>query len=49
MVPENSSIRTLVDLQNKTLAVAGGPLDKSWLLLRAAAKQKVLIWAHRQS
>src|SRR5262245_60475861 len=40
MVPENSSIRTLADLQNKTLAVAGGPLDKSWLLLRAAAKQK---------
>ena len=40
MVPENSSIRTLADLQNKTLAVAGGPLDKSWLLLRAATKQK---------
>jgi NitT/TauT family transport system substrate-binding protein len=40
MVPENSSVRTLVDLQNKTVAVAGGPIDKSWLLLRAAAKQK---------
>jgi NitT/TauT family transport system substrate-binding protein len=40
MVPENSSIRALADLQNKTLAIAGGPLDKSWLLLRAAAKQK---------
>ncbi|HMF26617.1 MAG TPA: ABC transporter substrate-binding protein [Pseudolabrys sp.] len=40
MVPENSSVRTLGDLQNKTVAVAGGPIDKSWLLLRAAAKQK---------
>jgi NitT/TauT family transport system substrate-binding protein len=40
MVPKNSSIRTLADLQDKTLAVAGGPLDKSWLLLRAATKQK---------
>ena len=40
MVPENSPIRTLTDLQNKTVAVAGGPIDKSWLLLRAAAKQK---------
>src|SRR5215470_7539551 len=40
MVRENSPIRTLADLQNKTVAVAGGPIDKSWLLLRAAAKQK---------
>src|SRR5215813_6466233 len=40
MVPENSSVRNLVDLQNKRIAVAGGPIDKSWLLLRAAAKQK---------
>src|SRR5262249_18123223 len=40
MVPENSPIRTLTDLQYKTLAVAGGPIDKSWLLLRAAARQK---------
>jgi NitT/TauT family transport system substrate-binding protein len=39
MVPANSSIRTLADLKDKTLAVAGGPLDKSWLLLKAAAKQ----------
>jgi NitT/TauT family transport system substrate-binding protein len=40
MVRENSSIETLADLRDKTLAVAGGPLDKSWLLLRAATKQK---------
>jgi NitT/TauT family transport system substrate-binding protein len=40
MVPEKSSIKTLADLRDKTLAVAGGPLDKSWLLLQAATKQK---------
>lgn len=42
MVPENSPIKSLGDLQGKTLAVAGGPIDKSWLLLQAvAAKQEV--------
>jgi NitT/TauT family transport system substrate-binding protein len=40
MVPENSSIRTLADLQGRTLAVAGGSIDKSWLLLQGATKQK---------
>jgi NitT/TauT family transport system substrate-binding protein len=39
MVPNSSSIRTLADLRGRTLAVAGGPLDKNWLLLRAAMKQ----------
>jgi NitT/TauT family transport system substrate-binding protein len=39
MVPNSSSIRTLADLKGRTLAVAGGPLDKNWLLLRAAMKQ----------
>jgi NitT/TauT family transport system substrate-binding protein len=37
MVPSGSSIHALADLDGKTLAVAGGPLDKSWLLLRALA------------
>jgi NitT/TauT family transport system substrate-binding protein len=40
MVPENSSVKSLADLKGKRLAVAGGPIDKSWLLLQAAAKQK---------
>src|SRR5262245_31468344 len=40
LVPRNSSIRSLTDLQGRTLAVAGGPIDKSWLLLQAATKQK---------
>ncbi|HET7849068.1 MAG TPA: ABC transporter substrate-binding protein [Pseudolabrys sp.] len=40
MVAGNSPIRSLADLKGKTLAVAGGALDKSWLLLQAAARQK---------
>ena len=39
MVSAKSSIHNLTDLRGKTLAVAGGPIDKSWLLLRAALMQ----------
>src|SRR6266436_4202003 len=39
MVPDVSSIRTLADLKGRKLAVAGGPIDKNWLLLRASMKQ----------
>jgi NitT/TauT family transport system substrate-binding protein len=39
MVPTPSPIRSLGDLRGKKLAVAGGPIDKSWLLLQAAMKQ----------
>jgi NitT/TauT family transport system substrate-binding protein len=39
MVPKASPIKTLADLKGHTLAVAGGPIDKSWLLLQAALKQ----------
>lgn len=35
MVPANSDIHSLKDLSGKRLGVAGGPVDKSWLLLRA--------------
>jgi NitT/TauT family transport system substrate-binding protein len=38
MVPPGSPIKTLADLKDKKLGVAGGPLDKSWLLLQAYAK-----------
>ena len=38
MVPPASSIAKLADLKGKKLGVAGGPLDKSWLLLQAYAK-----------
>ncbi len=40
MVKDNAPIRTLADLKGKTLGVAGGPIDKSWLLLQALAKQQ---------
>ncbi|NVN84958.1 MAG: ABC transporter substrate-binding protein [Rhodopseudomonas sp.] len=39
MVPERSPIRSLADLKGRSLAVAGGPLDKNWLLLQARLKQ----------
>src|SRR3979490_917195 len=39
MVPGSSPIRTLADLKGRKLAVAGGPIDKNWLLLRASMKQ----------
>ena len=37
MVPPDSPIKTLADLKGKKLGVAGGPLDKSWLLIVAYA------------
>ena len=39
MVPASSPIKTLDDLRGRKLAVAGGPIDKSWLLLQARLKQ----------
>ena len=39
MVPDKSPIRTLADLKGRKLAVAGGPIDKSWLLLQASLQQ----------
>ncbi len=35
MVPKDSAIKSVADLKGKKIGVAGGPLDKSWLLLRA--------------
>jgi NitT/TauT family transport system substrate-binding protein len=46
MVPRASPITALGDLKGRTLGVAGGPLDKSWLLLQAAMKQRGLDLAH---
>ena len=39
MVPPQSPVREIVDLKGKKLAIAGGPLDKSWLLLQALARR----------
>jgi NitT/TauT family transport system substrate-binding protein len=40
MVPADSAIKAPADLKGKSLAVAGGPIDKSWLLLQAAMQQE---------
>lgn len=37
VVPRDSPIKSLTDLKDRKIGVAGGPLDKSWLLLRALA------------
>src|SRR5271157_1510058 len=39
MAPGDRPIRALADLKSKTLGVAGGPLDKSWLMLQAFASR----------
>lgn len=39
MVAPASGIKRLVDLKGKKVGVAGGPLDKSWLMLRAYARK----------
>ena len=36
----DGSIATLADLEGKRLGIAGGPLDKSWLLIQALAKER---------
>ena len=38
MVPAASPIQTLADLKGRKLAVAGGPIDKNWLLLQTWLK-----------
>jgi len=42
MVPGQSPIKDIAGLKGKKLAVAGGPLDKSWLLLQALARRSGL-------
>jgi NitT/TauT family transport system substrate-binding protein len=39
MVHNDAPIRTIADLRNNTIGVAGGPLDKSWLLIQALARR----------
>lgn len=41
MVRPDAGVKAFADLQGKRLGVAGGPLDKSWLLLRAYARRTV--------
>jgi NitT/TauT family transport system substrate-binding protein len=40
MVKSDSPLRTIGDLKGRVLGVAGGPLDKSWLIVQAAAMRQ---------
>jgi len=40
MVKRDSPFRGIADLRGHVLAVAGGPLDKSWLIVQAAATRQ---------
>ena len=40
IVPANSDIRDIKDLAGKRLGIAGGELDKNWLLLQTVAKKQ---------
>ena len=40
MVPGDSAAETLQDLAGGQIGIAGGPVDKSWLILRAYAQQE---------
>lgn len=40
MVKADSGIKSLEDLKGKKVGIAGGPVDKSWLLLQAYAQDK---------
>jgi len=41
MVRPDSGVRDIRDLRGKRLGIAGGPVDKSWLLLRAYSQQEI--------
>lgn len=42
MVPADSGIHSLADLKGKRLGIAGGELDKNWLLLQALGQKQGL-------
>lgn len=39
-VPKDSTAASLTDLKGGKIGIAGGPIDKSWLILRAYAQQE---------
>lgn len=39
-ISASSSVTSLVDLKGKKIGIAGGPVDKSWLLLQAYSQKK---------
>lgn len=41
LVPKDSPIRDLAGLRGKRIGISGGPIDKSWLILRAWSRQEL--------
>ena len=41
MVRPDAGIKSLDDLRGRKIGIAGGPVDKSWLMLRAYTKKKI--------
>ncbi|HWL59054.1 MAG TPA: ABC transporter substrate-binding protein [Paracoccus sp. (in: a-proteobacteria)] len=41
MVKGDSPVQSLADLKGKKIGIAGGPVDKSWLILRAWSREKL--------
>ncbi|MFN7225493.1 MAG: ABC transporter substrate-binding protein, partial [Paracoccaceae bacterium] len=39
-LPKDSTVTSLTDLKGGKIGIAGGPIDKSWLILRAYAQQE---------
>jgi NitT/TauT family transport system substrate-binding protein len=40
MLPPESTVASLADLKGKKIGIAGGPVDKNWLVIRALAQQR---------
>ena len=40
MVPGDSPAQTLADLEGEQIGIAGGPVDKSWIILQALARKQ---------
>jgi NitT/TauT family transport system substrate-binding protein len=40
VVAADSPIRSLADLKGRKIGIAGGPIDKSWILIQALAKKR---------
>jgi len=40
MLPPSSTASSLADLKGKKIGIAGGPVDKNWLVIRALAQQR---------
>ena len=44
MVKADSAVRDIKDLKDRVIGIAGGPLDKSWLIVQAAAMKRSMVF-----